>query len=448
MKIRISILSTDILVMTTLVSVMKSYSFVDIVYKADSLMGLDNGQLVNSDLIIIDCKSNTDSESKKVFDNLNGVSSAVTVLLDADVLDGSHSAFAKLYHIKRKGNKLNIIEFLSTFSRIVDNHFEGKKAHLVSTDYIAYRSSYIMMLTEVPCDIFIKINDLKYIKIYKKEDSTKGQLSKYIDKGIKYFYIKRNEYYDNFDDFYSQTLQVFDSIQKSDNNLELGYSNSQNFIFDLMNDIGISEAVVNVSNNYIDSISKELTTKEIKNLFKSFKYSKDRYIFDHSTMTSMFSISMCSNFDWRNEEVYKKLVAAALYHDFGFINPKLALIELDKNEIQNLSKSFRREILDHAEVMSLKLSGIKGIPTEVLQIVSKHHNLHHEYGYTPKNTGVQLGVLESIFIVSHEFTNNLYKIGFRLEKLPNAVKKTLEFIEANNIKSVKEPFLGMVKKVI
>ena len=70
----------------------------------------------------------------------------------------------------------------------------------------------------------------------------------------------------------------------------------------------------------VDKIVNEVETPGLKDLLNKFKYSQDRYIYDHSYLTSVFAISMCEKFSWRNTKNFEKLVFAALVHDYGFSN--------------------------------------------------------------------------------------------------------------------------------
>lgn len=343
-------------------------------------------------------------------------------------------------------NSGKLIPLLSVLDEVISNYFSPGESKRSNVDFFSVKITQFLKLTKAPCDLYIKLSEQKYLKCINEDDEFLLEIIKrYQDKSFQFFYLKKDDYYKCFDFIFDGLLPKESDYLNSNQAKEIYFSNSQHVIYDLMNDLDIGENIIQLSEELIQDVCKEYKNSDLSTLFDKFKYSKERYIFDHSTMTSMFAIAICSNFEWRNTEIYKKLTMAAIYHDFGFANPKLALIEQDSEEIKNLSKSFRREILDHPEVIAQKLSSFKGVSGETISMVLKHHEAHGEEGYPKKLSSAHLSVLECIFITAHEFSNQIYRIAFRQDKMHLAIHRTLEFLNNGNLKTVRDPFLKMIK---
>lgn len=390
-------------------------------------------------LILVDTDSSVADKVYEFYSSLNQMSK---VIVFGEIDQKIRSYPCEIIEVSKK---LKLIPVLNILNEFFNKNYPDLLNQKNADEYIAIKITKLLSIPKLPCDAFLKLNEKKFIKCLNENDiHFHDVLIKYQAKSFQYVYLKSDDYYSSFDAIFENIIPPADEFSAVSK--EQYYSNSQNVIFELMGEIGISENVLQVSEELVQDICKEYQKSEFAQLFEKFKYSKDRYIFDHSTMTSMFAISLCGRFEWKNEEIYRKLTMAALYHDFGFANPKLAIIEQDKEEINKLTKSFRREVLDHPEVMATKLSNLKGAPSEVIYMVQRHHEIHEDCGYKKMVSSAYLSVLECIFITAHEFTNQIYKIAFRPDKMHLAIERTLAILNNGNFKQVRAPFLEMVKK--
>lgn len=380
---------------------------------------------------------------ESIFDHFNRIRPTSVILFFGQLAENLKKCHPNIFSLE---NNEKLIPLLSTLNETISSHFPDNLNKKSMAEFFPVRVSQFLSLTKAPCNLYIKLSEQKYVKCINAEDESLVEIiKKYQEKDFQFFHLRKDDYYQSFDYIFEGLLPKESDYLSSNQTKEIYFSNSQHVIYDLMNDLGVGESVIQLSEELIQDVCREYQNTDLSTLFDKFKYSKERYIFDHSTMTSMFAIAICSNFEWRNAEIYKKLTMAAIYHDFGFANPKLALIEQDSEEVKNLSKSFRREVLDHPEVMAQKLSSYKGVPGETISMVLKHHEAHGEEGYPKKLSSAHLSILECIFITAHEFSNQIYRIAFRQDKMHLAIQRTLEFLNNGNMKTVRDPFLKMIK---
>lgn len=440
MTIHVLIMSSDVKRLNFLKSLFQVFEFDSQVNVLNSIDAIDSSIVKKMSLLLLDSEfNNADACLAKII-SINHSFGLVAFGNTGDEVK------SQLKNVIELPSELKLIPTVNAIKKILESQKMEIPLVTKKQNFFPIKISQLYRIFSSPCDVYLKINELKYVKcIHANEDSIQEMLSKYKDKGFQYLYLKKEDYYSCYDFFFKDILPSEEEFINSKQTKEIYYSNSQQVIYELISDLGISENVIQVSEELIQDICKEYKNSELSSLFEKFKYSKERYIFDHSTMTSMFSIAICTNFEWRNTEIYKKLTMAAMYHDFGFMNPKLALIEQDHDEINKLSKSFKREVLEHPEVMAKKLSNFKGVSGETISMVLKHHEAHGEHGYPKKLSSAHLSVLECIFMAAHEFTNQIYRIAFRQDKMHLAIQRTLEYLEGGNMKAVREPFLKMIK---
>lgn len=337
---------------------------------------------------------------------------------------------------------LKVLPFLNAFMEIVPGASNLEEENNPSLgNFIPIKIPILKKIYIIPCDIFIKLGKSKFVKIINQNDSASIELFEgYEIKNVKEFFIRNSDFYKYSDELLGNLLP--DSSQ-FDSKFDY-YRNSQQVINDIVFEIGITEKVIELSKEVSDSAISELKDSTINDLVSKFKYSKERYIYDHSVLTSIFAVAICEKFDWKSRQVMQKIASAAIFHDFGFENPKLAFLELDPKENPDITREQRAEIIGHPEKIASILSKNSSVSSEVLSIVSKHHEAHGEAGYPNAVSSAGLSVLECVFLVAHEFANELYKIAFRPEKISIAVQNVVDYSNSGNLRQVTKAFLEVV----
>lgn len=333
-------------------------------------------------------------------------------------------------------SEFKLISFLNILSELLPASVVKSNQQLVS-EFIPIQFATIRKIRKMPCEFYIRINKSKYVKIY-NEDSVVNQdiLDKYSIKNINEFYIKKADFYRCSDDLFASALP---DINLFENKIEY-FTQSQQVINEIFNDLGINENTLKVVNECVDKMLNETETPGLKDLINKFKYSQVRYIYDHSYLTSVFAITMCEKFSWRNTKNFEKIVFASFVHDYGFSNPKLAILENNYKHNQNLSMENKKDIFEHPAKMQKILAKDPSISSEVLSLILKHHEAHGDESYPAGLNSASLSPMECVFIVAHEFVNQLYKIAFRPDKMEKAINNVLEFSNNGNLKQVRTVF--------
>jgi hypothetical protein len=330
----------------------------------------------------------------------------------------------------------SVVSFLSSLTDLIPRPaFDVQKPLL--EEYIPINFSVLRKIKNTPCDIYIKLGQEKFIKIVNLgEEVQRFFLDRFENKNVREFYVHKTDFYRCSDALFGNTFPIIEQFETS----EEYFIESEKVIHEFIKELGLNENVLSVANELVTSAIAELKDPQLLSLLNKFKNSKDRYIYDHSLMTAIFAVSICEKFEWRNRQVLQKIAFAAFFHDFAFTDNKLAMIEVVGGEYQHLSKLQKKEILGHTEKMVELLSQNKSVSSEVLSIIGKHHEASGEQSYPLGLSSANLSILECIFIVSHKFTSEIYKIAFRADKLPKAVESVLSFSNTGNLKQVRPIF--------
>ncbi len=349
-------------------------------------------------------------------------------------VDVDISNFKNCKKINLETVNFKLVNFLSSFSEIIPEDILKTSQQLIS-EYILIKFSILRKINNTPCDLYIRLGSDKFVKIVNKDEKIHGfLLDKYESKNVEEFYTRKIDFYAHSDSFFSSSLPNVSNTESSGEY----YSQSTQIINDIFNEVGISKGVIDLADELIKNSLVESKDPELENLLNKFKFSKDRYIFDHSYLTSVLAVAICEKFEWRNRQNMQKIVFASIFHDFAFVDPKLAYFESGFLNNGELNKEQKDEIFNHPKKIAEMLQKNKNISSEVISILMKHHEAHGENSYPNGISSTGLSILECIFIISHEFANELYRIAFRHDKLLNAIENTLDFANTGNMKQVRK----------
>jgi hypothetical protein len=323
---------------------------------------------------------------------------------------------------------------------------EGSSHSEVDSKWFPFTIKKIKLLGIVPCDVYIRLSGDKYLKVCNKGDLLDDRrLQKYIDKGMEYFYIDMEEYYENQDAFYPKDIANPEKFSSTDEHA----TKSHEALHELISDFGITESVLKSTEQNIEDVAKGLEGTAVDGLLEKFKNSPDTFIYDHSYLTTIFVVALSQELDWGSEKITAKLCFASMFHDLGIEDPKMAFLEGNPKELLMKQKKPERDmILDHPKIITEKLSQISSVEGDVLNIIQNHHEGSSETGYPKGTSGINISQLTCAFILAHEFVLALYRVGFNLSKLDIILEKVSTKFSSGNFKALLEPFKTAVKKNI
>ncbi len=275
---------------------------------------------------------------------------------------------------------------------------------LLKTDLAKYRRIHILnflRFNKALVDIYIKINDKKFVKIINKNETYhKVDIDKFLEKGQKFLYIEDSSF-DSFVDSFKLTsiLSVIDSLSDSP---EQRVSTIHFMAQEIIKSVGINENVLLLADEYEKEVlSISQSDKSLKNLLYKVKRNNE-FVYEHSLMLSCISVFLLKSQDWYSVHFRHKVIQASFFHDVLF----------DDNEEMELDKSngSSNKLDDHVNSIVALLSRNIQISSEVIDMVRVHHE-------RPSGQGRPRGIsnftaLTSLFVLSHAFVMNLYEIDF------------------------------------
>lgn len=171
----------------------------------------------------------------------------------------------------------------------------------------------------VPVDLFVKINDEKYLKIYFKNTKIVPEdFEKYKKKNIDELYVEQDEFKGFLDFIIHETISKIEKVPEEGG---IGFIDDmlgiQSIIHNHMNKIGLDEKVIGVSKAAVEKTIVNIE-KESR-LYKIFEkmIKKNEFLYEHSMAVNILSMAILRELEWNSTDTQFKLSLAAFFHDLS-----------------------------------------------------------------------------------------------------------------------------------
>ncbi|GAB4408831.1 MAG: hypothetical protein OHK0056_10310 [Bacteriovoracaceae bacterium] len=303
----------------------------------------------------------------------------------------------------------------------------------------------------VPCDVYIRLSESKYILIVRGNELYDSEtLDRYSNKKMKYFYVP-TEQHALFIDQVGQ--EIFTQAEKVLNTkgapvalksaAELGVFNHVN---ETVRSLGINE---NNAKKITKAVDYNLRTlSQHPNVFDLIsKVMKGHsYLSEHSLLLSYICGEICLHTSWSSNQTLEKLSMASLLHDIAFDENDTAKIhdqDLDLNEIDEDDRKF---IEEHPGYAAKLISSGKSVFPDVDTIVLQHHERPDGNGYPRKLGALSISPLACILIIAEDFVSKIFgksKVEVNMKEIKNEFKNKYD---KGNFKKPLQGFLSAFKE--
>ena len=187
----------------------------------------------------------------------------------------------------------------------------------------------------------------------------------------------------------------------------------------------------------------DYSNSKLKSLFDQLGKLEGTVLGNHSYLTAIFVAMIGNKIPWFTREVKKNLFTVSILHDLDLVDTGLEKYEFKTvHEINALSNQEKEIIKNHTNSLSKKLSKIDVIPSDVVNIISKHHEGAGPNSYPQGLNSPQLSPPICLFIIAHQFAIELSNIAFNAEKVAQVFNVVKEQYSSNSYK----PFLEILEK--
>lgn len=351
-----------------------------------------------------------------------------------------------VFDIVKKAEVLSLdVSLLRKISFLYDYVHENQEGNPKKDDcYIPLDLVYLSTINKSPCDIFLQISDKKYIKIINKDDDFKINeiIENYRNKNINDFFITFN----NLTKFRDSILKNIFKFDESKGNLVSHQLKVSEAVLSIARDFGVTDFVIEGINDTCNEIYKEFnSSSKLKAFLDQMTKLEGTVIGNHSYLTSVFIAMIGSKVPWFNREVKKNLYTAAMLHDLDLNGTGYEQLEFKNiNLINMLPNKEKDAVKNHAVALSKRLSKLDIIPSDVINLIAKHHEGAGPNSYPQGLHGPQLSPPICLFNVAHQFAIEMSNISFNHDKINQALDNVKSHLSGNSFKQ----FIDILEKEV
>ena len=295
-------------------------------------------------------------------------------------------------------------------------HLFSGSPYLNDDPYCRVNMNFLSILDGINKNLFIKLGNDKYIKIFNEDDNTNlVDIQKYKSKGVDYFYIKRET-----------ANWVIGQIQ---NQIDI-FLKANNFRFVLRGATDTPEKrfeqkilriddEVHVDKEFKDTIDKAIENirstvekeAKISSYLKTLREKQDHYALftQQINLTSLISCILAKELEWISKTTMDKLVYASVLSDITLaVRPELLKIqnlhEFEKVK-HKLSEEDQKIFLNHPrDAANLIKRYFNSAPPDTDSLAYQHHESADGSGFPQGFRAEKISPLSALFIVATDFT--------------------------------------------
>ncbi len=319
-----------------------------------------------------------------------------------------HRALTKTYLAKKL---IPLIEELvhqqeldGLFKESLEEH-KGQKLYRI-------RAELFLDKERVSGDVFVKLQNGKFIKLIKANDEVNREtVQNIINKNQFYLYQDASSY----DEFLNQKLDLLkrglniqDIQQSTKVQLQL---QSIKEVQDAVRLMGISEMAISLTNEIVNSVDDMISkNKNLKPLVKKMLEHKSSF-FTRSSLLNYLLGGLASKIGWNTKSSLKKLIFSSVFCDFAFTDEQeeLALIRTYNDpEVEKLSNYEKKILQKHPEVAAHKLeTNSSGMLLDEGNIIRQHHEKPDGTGFPKGLNSKSIPPMSCAFILCYDFVQVL-----------------------------------------
>lgn len=317
------------------------------------------------------------------------------------------------------------------------------KSYLPVGNYIPINYKNFVKGMAYPCDLFIKLNTDKYVKVLTENTEIESEfIQKYLEKEIHFFYIESEKY----DDFSQTVFKKKTIVKKREQEIDASI-NAVEALHTYAKELGFGDQIIKQTQQLHQHIEKNANSKVLKNLLNRLKNLEGTFLYNHSFVTATLALTIGKKFNWFTFENQEKVYLGSMLHDLGYKDEKNAFHELmDKDEIEKLEQSKRDDILNHTTRYNEQLTKTN-LHQDVINIIIRHHGAQGAGSYPRNVSPHEATLIFALFMISHDFTLRLFKASFNKNKIPEIINDMESTYKIGNYKTIYPEFVKSVREI-
>ena len=302
-------------------------------------------------------------------------------------------------------------ELLKAVKNILDKKFnKNQNEDSGSVDHLYCKVSIeeFVSRNHIEFDVYVKLSAKKFVKIGHKGDPIPtDRIKQYQSKGVKFLHILKED----FNLLVNFNMQLMGAIKKTSTitkEKKLQFTKytgelilERAFVSDV--DAESFREAKDFLTNSLNVVAEE--DEEAFQLIDVLNHHSD-FVYAHSLGVSMYSVLIAKKMGFTSSQILFKLGLAGIFHDIG--KKEIPVEILSKSRLLMTQKE-RAQYETHATRGRDILLSLRGMPSDVTQMVYEHHEDCQGQGYPQGLTRKEMHPLSKILIVANLFCEHALK---------------------------------------
>lgn len=268
-------------------------------------------------------------------------------------------------------------------------------------------------LEKVSANLFLKLSEHKKIKVLNAGAHDLVQkIEKFIAKDCEFVYVLKKEYPTIVEELARNTeAPFFHDLEPS---LKSMYTKDVfDFVYYSLHIIGLNQETFQSTNKLLNLVSSCVKDHESFEERWERLCLKRNYLSEHTLMLSYLSSAIVDEMKLPSIDANLKLVASSVFHDIALSSGKVERL-IDSIHKDSFSRIERKNFENHIQEAVEFVQSINGLSSDVDTIISQHHEKEDGSGFPRGLEARHIHKLSIIFIVAHEFIQELYSGDFSI----------------------------------
>lgn len=342
-------------------------------------------------------------------------------------------------------------KIIPSLTRVMNALLKNDEFQVGAFTHCRVKPIVLEKLGTAPCDIYLKISSIKYVRLINRRDQVEEDLlRKYEKKGMEYFYLRHVDsaaFLDALvsyamsmqglnqaprtpeeikemaeavkdDEIRKSILEILQKMQEVDAKsmdlpAALRVSDEVNEkIQNAVSQIGITkETQLLIQANVQFTLQSLARNPTLMELFEKADMDRDRFLISHSALLAYVSCSLASILGWNSDFTRYKLCLGSFLHDLSIADIPFARLE-SVEELLFRADAFTEKQVDsflrHPSASTAIALNMSDLPPDVEQLVAQHHERPDGTGFPHRLNHTKLGTLASLFIMAHDLVGYVF----------------------------------------
>jgi HD-GYP domain-containing protein (c-di-GMP phosphodiesterase class II) len=283
-------------------------------------------------------------------------------------------------------------------------------------EYVRIRMATVLRHGLLACDLYVKLNEKKYIKVMREGDLfDSADFAKFEAKQIDYLYSKGSDAKQVLDKMISGLSRL--NTNRAAPTLQQGINISTaalEVISDFNRSLGFTPEVQKLTHENIQlAISTIRGTPKLSALYAKLLIDPDNYLASHSTVLAYLSCGLASLMQWTSDQTFYKLSLSAFLHDLTLTDELSKLDSISELELSagDFSVSEKEQFLVHPTEASALAHGLSESAGDISTIIFQHHERPDGTGFPQAIAHEHIQPLSAVFIVAEGIISFRQKVS-------------------------------------